>query len=178
MQPDEQLLLHLWSGTAQLSPASPQNHDKYITAVWKHQRSGCLFVSTCPPPVSPSFTVLPARLKSHPGSFQPASSPPANPVCYGLRGSDLPMILSVPALLSPAQFLQPPGPSPQPPQTAVLQLPSDFPEAPVPFLSSSLSSHGFSYTSSSSPCIATHTPFPRSLSPRAHTITTSHQLKC
>lgn len=115
--------------------------------------------------------------------FQPASSPPANPVCYGLNGAQtcpqsslfpcallslhnscslpvLPHILLrwqyICAYNSP-EISRGPGPLPQP----------------------SLSSRGFSYTSSSTLRHTLTLPLPRSLSPRApHDRNFSYQLKC
>lgn len=135
-----------------------------------------MFVSTCPPPVSPSFTVLPARLKSHPGFL--SSLHPARPqilsamASMGLRPAHDPLRSPVPFF--PCTI---PAASWSFPTTSSDSSAYNSPvisRGPSPLPQPSLSSHGFSYTSSSSLHCTSYTLFPEVSPPELHTITTSH----
>ena len=126
--------------------------------------------------MSPSFTVLPARLKSHPGFL--SSLHPARPqilstmASMGLRPAHDPLRSPVP--FSPCTI---PAASWSFPTTSSDGSAYNSPvisRGPSPLPQPSLSSHGFSYTSSSSLHCTSYTLFPEVSPPELHTITTSH----
>lgn len=110
--------------------------------------------------------------------FQPASSPPANPVCYGLNGAQTcPQSSLFPcALLSlhiHAAFRSFPTSSSDG-STSVLTTPQRFPEALVPFLSPACLLVA-SPTRPVPPCVTpSHSLFPEVSPPELRTIATSH----